>query len=401
MTILTGTPAWAEKPVSSSNNSATSEPNTPFDQELDHPARTLKQASLLAEPSAELLIESSNFASLEPSLLLNTIAQADAPTLQPSDPQPSDPQPSAQPPESPPSDPKPSQPLPEPASSDSAYGTASDRWQISVSPYFFVPLRVRTDATLAGSTSFKLGLGDILDFDRAFNASLRVEAWKNQWGVILDGFYISAKDSGKLGVTFPFRTLEDLGINAAIRASANASLSVRQGTVDLAASYHAVDTTLSGSASSNPFPRLVVAPTLGVRTNILSQKLEIEDIRIDLIPFIGKTIPINRDFSFSKVFPEPMIGAQIRLDLSRHWAMGIRGDVSSFNINVDRNLTWNFLADVRHHFSPRVSLQLGYRINDFEFEDGFWPETGQSQFASEWAIARCYISILRIIGTAG
>lgn len=372
LTILAGTPAQAEKPLSNSNNRATSKLNTPFDQELNHPARTLKQASLLAEPSAELLIESSNFASLEPSLLLNTIAQADAPTLQPSDPQPSDPQPSAQPPESPPSDPQPSQPLPEPASSDSAYGTASDRWQVSVSPYFFVPLRVRTNATVVGrSTLFKLGLGDILDFDRAFNAGLRVEAWKNRWGVIFDGFYISAKDSGKLGVTFPFRTLEDLGINVAIRASADASLSVRQGTVDLAASYRAVDTMLGGSAESpNPFPRLVVAPILGVRTNILSQKLEIEDIRIDLIPFIGRTIPINRDFSFSKVFPEPMIGAQIGLDLSRHWAMGIRGDVSGFNINADRNLTWNFLADVRYHFSPSVSLQLGYRINNFEFEDG-------------------------------
>jgi len=227
-----------------------------------------------------------------------------------------------------------SQPLPEPASSDSPYGTASDRWQISVSPYFFVPLRVRTDATVAGrSTSFKLGLGDFLDFDRALNAGLRVEAWKNRWGIIFDGFYISAKDSGNLGVTFPLRALERFGINAAIRASADASLSVRQGTVDLAASYRAVDTTLGGSEESpNPFPRLVFAPIFGVRTNILSQKLEIEDIRIDLIPFIGRTIPINQDFSFSKVFPEPMIGAQIGLDLSRHWAIGVRGDVSGFNL---------------------------------------------------------------------
>ncbi len=35
-----------------------------------------------------------------------------------------------------------------------------------------------------------------------------------------------------------------------------------------------------------------------------------------------------------------------------------------------RKLHLGFLADVRYHFSPSISLQLSYRINNFEFEDG-------------------------------
>lgn len=318
----------AEEQLQAANNS-TSKINAPFNQEPIHPARTLKQASLLAEPS-ELSTEPRDFESIALPLPLNPVAQADAPSSQL-------------------------------GSSD------SDQWRFSVAPYFFIPLRVRADATVAGrSASINLGLGSILNFDRAYDVGLRLEAQKSRLGFILDGFYVFARQSGNLGVTFPQGSLQRFGINAPARVNAGASLSVRQGTVDLAASYRVVDTSLGNSvASSSPYPRWLVAPILGLRINILSQKLEVDNIGIGNL-----LLPINQDFSFSRTFVEPLIGAQIGLDLSKRWAVGIRGDVSGFNISADRNLTWNLLVAARYHLSPSTSLQLGYRFNNFDFEDG-------------------------------
>lgn len=317
-------------------------------EESVHPRQVLKQAASLLTESviashpidfhAIESIESTD--KLKSNFLPNSIAQADL-----------TPPPSVE-------------PLAEPVT--------SDRWQFSVAPYFFVPLRVRTDATVAGRrASFSLGLGSILNFDRAFDAGMRVEAWRNRWGVIFDGFYVSAKNSGNIGVTFPQGTLQQFGINVPVRVSADASLSVRQGTVDLAASYRVVDTLLNGpETSSNPFPRLVVAPILGLRTNILSQKLEVGNVRVGVVPLGTITLPVNQDFSSLRTFVEPLIGAQIGVDLSERWAVGLRGDVSGFNISADRNLTWNLLVSTQYHFSPSTSLQLGYRFNNFDFEDG-------------------------------
>lgn len=342
----------------STSNIKTFESNPAFEREFVHSTKTLKQAaSLLLKPFAELSIESSNFRFVEPAFLIDPIAQADAPPLQPSESQPS-------------------VPFSEPTSSETSSEILSDRWQFSVEPYFFVPLNVEVNSTVAGrSASINLGLGDILSFDRAFDAGLRVEARKNRWGIIFDGFYIFAKNSGNLGVTFPQGSLQPFGINFPVRTSADASLSVRQGSIDLAASYRVVDTSLGNSVrSSNPFPRLIVDPVLGLRINILSQKLEVDDIRLNNISIgnlpLPTSLPVNQDFSFSRTFVEPLIGAQIRLDLSNRWALGVRGDVSGFGINADRNLTWNLLASTQYHLSPTTSLQLGYRFNSFDFEDG-------------------------------
>ncbi len=289
----------------------------------------------MAEPARK------SFGSVEPSLQVNSIAQIDFPL------------------------PQPSEPFSQPAPSDSLRTTPEDRWQFSVAPYFFVPLRVHVDATVAGrSASTSLGLGSILNFDRALDAGLRAEAWKNRFGLIFDGFYVSAKNSGNIGVTFPLRSVEDFGINAA-RVITNASLSVRQGTVDFAASYRVVDTPFGSPATaSNPYPRLVVAPILGLRTNILSQQLEVDNIRIGIPPLGSIPLPLNREFSFFRAFVEPLIGAQIGVDLSDRWAVGIRGDVSGFNLNADRNLTWNLLVGTRYNLSPQTALQHRFPFRD-------------------------------------
>jgi hypothetical protein len=218
-----------------------------------------------------------------------------------------------------------------------------------------------------------LGLGSILNFDRAFNAGIRFEAQKERLGLIFDGFYVSVKNSRDLGVTFPPGSLPGAAaaIPIPVQTSADASLSVRQGVIDLAAAYRVVDTTL-GDSTTKRFPRLFGDPIVGLRINILSQKLEINDARLNNIPVsnLPVPLPINQDFRSNRTAVEPLIGARIGVDLSERWSVGIRGDVSGFNLYADRNLTWNLLIGTQYQLSPNTSLQLSYWFNNFDFEDG-------------------------------
>ncbi len=294
-----------------------------------------------------------------------------------------------------------------PRPAESLSGTApSNRWQFSVEPYFFIPLGVQADVTVDGrSTSLDFGLDDILNLDRAFNAGLRLGAQNNRWGIILDGFYISAEESGRLGQTFSAGSLlqfvqrtaprrlgdfiqqfdpeqlqqiaqqlgeRQLGLNTPVQITANGSVSIEQVTVDAAVSYRVVDTSLDSSLEESSFyPRFMVAPILGVRTNFLRQTIEVDTIRIENLPISDDALPrIDREFRFSRTLVEPLIGAQFGLGLSERWSLGFRGDVSGFNIGADENLTWNLLASVQYRLSRLASLQLGYRFNSFDFEDG-------------------------------
>jgi hypothetical protein len=166
-------------------------------------------------------------------------------------------------------------------------------------------------------------------------------------------------------VTFPQGSLQNFGINTDVRVSADASVSVRQGTIDLAAFHRVLDKPLNNPESPNPYPRLVVEPILGLRTNIVKEELEVDTINIGVT-----NVALDREFSFSRTTIEPLIGARTELDLSEQWTIGIRGDVSGFNINADRDITWNLSIGTRYRLSPSTSLQLGYNFNSFDFEDG-------------------------------
>ncbi|WP_088889902.1 hypothetical protein [Leptolyngbya ohadii] len=352
--------------------------------------------------SAEALIQPApqfTEAAIEPTepVFLSPTAQADTPNLEPSEPsgelQPSEP-PSERSFESQPSEPQPSEP---------SATSSSQSWQFSVEPYFFAPLDVNADVTVNGrSSSIELGLDDILEFDRAFDAGLRLRAQNDRLGFILDGFYLYGENSGSLGRTFSsgsiFQfvqrnspgTLEEfvqrfepqqiqqfvqigrqIGLNTPVNVTADGTVSVRQITIDAAVSYRVIDTSLSQSEETDFYPRLAVAPIAGVRTNILQQTIEVDDIRIN-----GRTIPdrvlppIDRSFRFSKTLVEPLIGAQIDLALSEQWALAFRGDVSGFNIGARQNFTWNVMLGAQYNISRNVVLQLAYRFNGFDFETG-------------------------------
>ncbi|WNZ25044.1 hypothetical protein HJG54_20770 [Leptolyngbya sp. NK1-12] len=308
------------------------------------------------------------------------------------------------------------EPVAQPAETESLSNPLSNgRWQFSVEPYFFIPFDIQTDITIDGrSTSLNLGLDDILNLDRVFDAGLRLEAQHNRWGIILDGFYVYGEDSRRLGGTFAAGSLlqfarqvapgrveqfvqqfnperlqrfiqrfdpeqvqeivglgRQIGLNTPVRVSASGEVSVRQITVDAAVSYRVVDTALDKSPEEMVYPRFLFAPILGVRTNFLRQTIEVDTIRIENLPIADDVLPpIDRTFRYSKTLVSPLVGAELGLGLSERWMLGLRGDVSGFNIGADENWTWNLLAGVQYRLSRLASLRLAYHFSSFDFEDG-------------------------------
>jgi hypothetical protein len=252
-------------------------------------------------------------------------------------------------------------------SAESGGSRSGSRWQVTVEPYFFIPLDVRADIAAVGrSTTVRADLDDFLNLDRAFDGGLRVDAQNGRFGILLDGFYLSLAQSGTLPVTFPAGSLLRFGIPFEVEGRADASASLRQGKIDLSAYYRVVNQSLRRSPTpANPFPFLVVDPILGLRTNISRQEIEVDEVRIG-----PNTIPINREFSSSRTTLEPLVGLRVGLQLSPRWSLGLESSVSGFNINAERDTTFNFQAGVGYSFSRSVTLRVAYVYSGYEFRDG-------------------------------
>lgn len=297
---------------------------------------------------------------------------------------------------------------PESETTDSSAAPVSSKgWQFSISPYFFAPFDINADITVSGrSTSIDLGLDDILNFDRAFTGGLRFEGQRDRWGLILDGFYLYGEDSGNLGGSFSARSLfgfvrqtspgrldefvqqfdpqrleqltqigqqigQRVDLDTPIPITASGTASIRQIRVDVAVSYRAVDISLDNSPDADFYPRLTVSPLAGLRTNFLRQTIEVDTIRIAGQEIPDNAIPsVNREFRESATLVDPLLGADIELALSERWALGLQGDISGFGIGADRNLAWNLAFGAQYNISRSVGLQLLYRFNGFEYEDG-------------------------------
>ena len=76
-------------------------------------------------------------------------------------------------------------------------------WRFSFSPYVFLPVSVTGDSTIAGQTaSLDLDTSDLLDL-LSFALAGRLEVWKGDFGVILDGNYIKLEAGGTVETPGP------------------------------------------------------------------------------------------------------------------------------------------------------------------------------------------------------
>jgi hypothetical protein len=76
----------------------------------------------------------------------------------------------------------------------------------------------------------------------------------------------------------------------------------------------------------------------------------------------------DRSGSQSKSWVDPFVGAQVNVALSDHWWLDLHGDVGGFGVGSD--LAWQAYADVGYRASDLVSVYVGYRALDMDYESG-------------------------------
>jgi len=76
----------------------------------------------------------------------------------------------------------------------------------------------------------------------------------------------------------------------------------------------------------------------------------------------------NHSGTASKDWLDPLIGVHALVPLSEKWWLGMRGDVGGFGVGSE--LSWQAYADIGFRASHLISIVLGYRALDIDYESG-------------------------------
>lgn len=218
--------------------------------------------------------------------------------------------------------------------------SSSRNWKYTITPYLWIPNSVEGTSTVGGAppAELDLDLSDVLDH-LDFGASLRVEAWKGRFGVILDAAYV---DLGA-DITTPGGDLD---------------VDIKQTTVDLLLGYEVarIPTGVSGTTHRDVSIQLMG----GLRYSYLKQEIDV---------VAGPT------FGGSESWVEPVVGARVTVNLSEKWTGVVRGDIGGFGVGNASDLTWNVLVGLGYRAWENTSIKLGYRIYDIDYESGSGADT--------------------------
>ena len=215
-------------------------------------------------------------------------------------------------------------------------------WRIDISPYVFLPVSVTGDSTVSGQTaSLDLDTSDLLDV-LSFAFSARMEAWKGDFGLILDGMYISLDADGTIVTPGP------LALNIGV------DVDVEQFYLDVLGGYRVIHRPYD--ADGNMWS---LDLTGGIRYNYLKQEV---DVSVSGGPGPGAATTLGG----SETWVDPMLGARVAVALNERWAVGARGDIGGFGIS-DTDLTWSVTGGFDYRPWERTSLKFGWRAYSIDY----------------------------------
>lgn len=221
-----------------------------------------------------------------------------------------------------------------------------EKWEFQFTPYFWAP-DIDIKSTISGNTaSIALGFDDIVDnLDKLdiFGLSGRLEWWKGDWGLFLDGQHVAIGFDGKLTGPVGF-------------GSVAIDVDIQDTTLDFGAAYKLWKVPLNQSGSR----MLTLAPLGGVRYHYLKQEVK---LKATLGP-LAKSTKLGGD----EEWVEPFVGAELRCDLTKNLAAGFRADYGGFGIGSASDHTWNFIAGIDWRFKENMSLKAGYKIYDIDYK---------------------------------
>ncbi len=211
-------------------------------------------------------------------------------------------------------------------------GQSETEWRHSLAIYAFLPARTSGTSTIAGqSVPLNLDLGDavkLLDFA----AAGRYEAWRGDWGLIVDANYVSLEANGALPTP----------------AGATFRADIRQKWLGLLASYKVVD------AIGKNGQRYAFDLQFGARYNKLKQQVTISAPAP--LPTLGG----------DESWWEPVIGARGTWVLNDKWTAIASIDLGGFGAGGnDLQVGANVGVDWRPW--ENTSLFFGWRYYSIDF----------------------------------
>lgn len=96
---------------------------------------------------------------------------------------------------------------------------------------------------------------------------------------------------------------------------------------------------------------------------------------------------LDEDVSARKSWIDPFCGVHLMTPLSQRWWLGARGDIGGFGVGSER--AWQAYAEFGFRASDLVSVFLGYRAIDMDYEDG----SGRDLFRYDMLIAGPQIGV--------
>jgi len=228
-------------------------------------------------------------------------------------------------------------------------GKNDSEWRADFSPYLFLPVSVTGDSTIAGqTTSLDLDAGDLLDL-LSFALSGRLEVWKGDFGLILDGYYVNLDAGGTVGTPGP------LPINVSIDAD------IRQFYIDGLGSYRVIHEPYNDDGDVWSLDLMA-----GVRYNYLKQKISVSASG-------GLGPGAATSLGGSETWVDPMVGARVAVALNERWTAAVRGDIGGFGVS-DTDLTWSVTGGFDYRPWESTSLKFGWRAYSIDmattFSDG-------------------------------
>ena len=203
----------------------------------------------------------------------------------------------------------------------------SSAWEFRAEPYAWLTA-LNGSTTAAGvTTNVDAGFEDIAEVLK-FAAALQLEARKDRWGFLFDGFYANLGNSG----------------NAPALSNDRVDLGFKQFLGEFDVLYRVSET-------SNSYLDLYA----GARYNRLDLDVRVSGVN-------------NFSDSDSKDWVDPIIGVRSQWNINDRWYLAGKGDLGGFTITS--RITYNLLGVVGYNFTDKISSEIGYRYFDTDYTDG-------------------------------
>jgi len=223
-------------------------------------------------------------------------------------------------------------------------GASDDEWRFTVTPYLFLPVSTTGTSTVAGgSVDLDLSLKDVLKH-LDFAVSGRGEAWKGDFGIIVDTYYVNIGGD------------ESIGLPGPAGGTVGIDVDVRQFWFDLLGAYR-----VAHGAYDETGRRYSIDLQAGVRYNRLRQKVD-ADVSVDIGPGVG----FQTTLGGTEDWFEPVVGVRGAVELSDRWTFAAKADFGGFGISGD-HLQWKVITGFDYRPWDQTSIKLGWQFYGIDY----------------------------------